>query len=70
MKRAIRARDPGRDCAYIPGDNIYTPKDNSNVGPIPGTEETRDNIPLTPIVDDVALVGGILLLVVCAKEQR
>jgi hypothetical protein len=40
-----------------------------DVGPIHATEGTRENITLTPIVGSVALVGGILLLVVCATRS-
>jgi len=40
-----------------------------DIGPIHATAETHERIPLPPIVGGLALVGGIVLLVVGAKQK-
>jgi hypothetical protein len=40
-----------------------------DIGPIHATAEKHERIPLPPIVGGVALVGGLVLLVVGAKQK-
>jgi hypothetical protein len=40
------------------------------VGPITATKETKETIPLPPVVGGVALVGGVVLLVASARRAR
>ena len=40
-----------------------------DIGPIHATAETHERIPLPPIVGGLALIGGIVLLVVGAKQK-
>ena len=40
-----------------------------DIGPIHATADKHETIPLPPIVGGVALVGGIILLVVGAKQK-
>ncbi|MGH9346355.1 MAG: DUF3185 domain-containing protein [Vicinamibacterales bacterium] len=40
-----------------------------DVGPIEATAETRETIPLPPILGGIALVAGIVLLVVPARRR-
>ena len=40
-----------------------------DIGPIEATAETRETIPLPPILGGAAIVGGIVLLVVSAKKR-
>jgi hypothetical protein len=40
------------------------------VGPITATKETKETIPLPPILGGVALVGGVLLLAASARRAR
>jgi hypothetical protein len=40
------------------------------VGPITATKETKETIPLPPILGGVALVGGVVLLVASARRAR
>jgi hypothetical protein len=39
-----------------------------DIGPIKATADTRETIPVPPIVGGLALVGGIVLLVAGAKK--
>ncbi len=39
-----------------------------DIGPIEATAETRESVPLPPILGGAALVGGIVLLVVSARK--
>jgi hypothetical protein len=39
-----------------------------DMGPIEATAETRETIPVTPVVGGLALVGGIVLLVAGRKR--
>jgi hypothetical protein len=40
------------------------------VGPLTATKESKETIPLPPIVGAVALVGGVALLVASARGTR
>ena len=40
-----------------------------DVGPMHVTTETRDRVPISPILGGLALVGGIALLVVGAQKK-
>jgi len=40
-----------------------------DVGPIEATRETREAIPLPPILGALALAGGVVLLVVGARRK-
>ena len=40
------------------------------VGPLTATKESKETIPLPPIVGGVALVGGIALLLASARSTR
>jgi uncharacterized membrane protein len=40
-----------------------------DVGPMHATVETREQIPLPPILGGLALVGGVALLVVGARQK-
>ncbi len=40
-----------------------------DIGPIHATEETQKNIPLPPILGGLGLAGGIVLLVIGAKQK-
>ena len=40
-----------------------------DIGPIEATAETRERVPLPPIVGGAALIGGIVLLVVAGRKS-
>lgn len=40
------------------------------LGPIEATTETRETIPLPPILGGLALAGGVALLLVGARKKR
>lgn len=40
-----------------------------DIGPIEATTETRETVPLPPVLGGLALVGGIVLLIVGAKSR-
>jgi hypothetical protein len=40
-----------------------------DIGPIHATAERHERIPLPPVIGGLALVGGIVLLVVGAKQK-
>jgi uncharacterized membrane protein len=40
-----------------------------DVGPIHATTETKERIPLPPILGGIALVGGISLVIVGARQK-
>ncbi len=40
-----------------------------DIGPIEATTETRESVPLPPILGGAALVGGIVLLVVSGRKR-
>jgi len=40
-----------------------------DVGPIHATEDTKERIPLPPIVGGLALLGGVALLVAGARQK-
>lgn len=42
-------------------------KDVADIGPIHAEKDTRETIPIPPIVEGIALVGGIALLVMGGK---
>jgi hypothetical protein len=50
------------------GITYTTHKKVLDVGPIQATKTERNTIPLPPIFGGVALVGGIVLMMVGAKE--
>ena len=41
-----------------------------DIGPIQATHETKKTIPLSPILGGVALAGGIVLVIMGAKNKR
>jgi hypothetical protein len=48
----------------------YTRQENViDVGPIHATRDDREHIPLPPIVGGLALLGGVALLVMGAKQK-
>jgi len=40
-----------------------------DIGPIQATHETRKTIPLSPILGGIALAGGIVLVIIGAKNK-
>lgn len=40
-----------------------------DIGPIEATRETRETIPLPPVLGGLALAGGIVLLIVGSKRR-
>jgi hypothetical protein len=40
-----------------------------DIGPIHATKETHEQIPVPPILGGIALVGGIALLVIGARQK-
>ena len=40
-----------------------------NIGPIHATADTKKTIPLSPILGGVALAGGIVLVIIGAKNK-
>jgi hypothetical protein len=50
------------------GVTYTTHKKVLDVGPIQATKEEHNTIPLPPIVGDLALVGGIVLVVAGSKK--
>ena len=40
------------------------------VGPITATKETKETIPLPPVLGGLALVGGVVLLIASARGAR
>jgi hypothetical protein len=48
----------------------YTKKETIvDLGPIKATAETRERIPLPPLLGGAALAGGVILLVVAARKK-
>ena len=41
-----------------------------DIGPIQATHDTRKTIPLSPVLGGVALAGGIVLVIIGAKNKR
>jgi len=41
-----------------------------DIGPIQATHDTKKTIPLSPLVGGVALAGGIVLVIMGAKNKR
>ncbi|MCJ7663912.1 MAG: DUF3185 domain-containing protein [Desulfobacterales bacterium] len=41
-----------------------------DIGPIEATHDTKKTIPLPPLVGGVALAGGIVLVIIGAKNKR
>jgi len=41
-----------------------------DIGPIEATAETRETIPLPPLLGGLALAGGIVLLIAGSKKGR
>jgi hypothetical protein len=50
------------------GFTYHTQKDVADIGPIHATKTETHNIPLPPLLGGLALAGGVVLLVVGAKE--
>jgi hypothetical protein len=40
-----------------------------DLGPVHATKDTQENVPLPPILGGVALVGGVVLLIVGARQK-
>jgi hypothetical protein len=51
------------------GINYTRQKKVLDVGPVHLTTETHEQIPIPPILGGLALIGGVVLLVVGAKNQ-
>jgi uncharacterized membrane protein HdeD (DUF308 family) len=57
--------------ALIFGGISYTREETLvNLGPIQAKTETRETIPLPPILGALALVGGVVLLVADSRKKR
>jgi len=41
-----------------------------DIGPVEATAETRETIPLPPILGGLALAGGVVLLIAGSKNRR
>jgi hypothetical protein len=41
-----------------------------DLGPVHATKDTQENVPLPPILGGVALVGGVVLLIIGARQQK
>jgi hypothetical protein len=41
-----------------------------DIGPLEATAETRETIPLPPILGGLALAGGVVLLIAGSKNRR
>ena len=50
------------------GISYTTEKTVVDIGPIKATADTRETIPVPPILGGIALVGGIVLIVAGAKK--
>lgn len=56
--------------ALIYGGISYTREETIvDLGPLQATAETRETIPLPPILGGLALVGGIVLLVADSRKK-
>ncbi len=51
------------------GINYTRHRDVLDVGPIHATEDTRQHIPVPPVLGGLALIGGIFLLVTGARQK-
>ncbi len=40
-----------------------------DLGPVHATKDTQENVPLPPILGGVALVGGVVLLIIGARQK-
>lgn len=57
--------------ALIYGGISYTSREKIiDIGPIEATSETRETIPLPPLLGGLALAGGVALLVMGARRRR
>lgn len=57
--------------SLVLGGISYTKREKVlDLGPIEATTETRERIPLPPILGGLALAGGVLLLIVGARKSR
>ena len=57
--------------ALIYGGISYTSREEIiDIGPIEATSETRETIPLPPLLGGLALAGGVALLMMGARRQR
>ncbi|HEV3219885.1 MAG TPA: hypothetical protein VGZ48_08940 [Candidatus Acidoferrales bacterium] len=52
------------------GINYTRRKPVLDIGPIHATEDTQEHIPIPPILGGVALAGGVVLLVMGAKQKN
>ena len=56
--------------ALIYGGISYTNREKVlDVGPIEATTETRETIPLPPILGALALIGGVALMIAGSKRR-
>ena len=56
--------------ALIYGGISYTDREKIiDLGPIEATRETRETIPLPPVLGGLALAGGIVLLIAGARKS-
>ena len=57
--------------ALLYGGITYTRREKIlDIGPIEATTQTRDTIPLPPVLGVLAIVGGIALFVVEGRKRR
>ncbi|MGH9173935.1 MAG: DUF3185 domain-containing protein [Vicinamibacterales bacterium] len=57
--------------ALIYGGISYTSREKIiDIGPIEATSETRETIPLPPLLGGLALAGGVALLMMGARRRR
>ncbi len=57
--------------ALIYGGISYTSREKIiDIGPIEATSETREMIPLPPLLGGLALAGGVALLMMGARRRR
>jgi hypothetical protein len=57
--------------ALLYGGITYTRREKVlDIGPIEATTETRETIPMSPVLGALALAGGVVLMVADRRGQR
>ena len=55
---------------FVTGGFSFTKREKVlDVGPIEATAETRDRVPISPILSGIALVGGLVLVVAGTRRR-
>ena len=55
---------------FVTGGFSFTRREKVlDVGPIEATAETRDRVPISPILSGIALVGGLVLVVAGTRRR-